>query len=51
MLSEHQKQQAKVTILTAHADDPTGYGRIIRDETGAVVKSSSIKMQMMLNVK
>ncbi|QRF32411.1 bifunctional UDP-N-acetylglucosamine diphosphorylase/glucosamine-1-phosphate N-acetyltransferase GlmU [Bacillus safensis] len=38
MLSEHQKHQAKVTILTAHADDPTGYGRIIRDETGAVVK-------------
>ncbi|MFB8736439.1 sugar phosphate nucleotidyltransferase [Bacillus sp. SL00103] len=51
MLSEHQKHQAKVTILTARAEDPTGYGRIIRDETGAVVKLLSIKMRMMQNVK
>ena len=26
------------TILTAHAEDPTGYGRIIRNEQGSVEK-------------
>lgn len=27
-----------VTVLTATVDDPTGYGRIIRDDTGALLK-------------
>lgn len=35
----HQKRQAKATILTAMADDPTGYGRVIRDEQGHVLKN------------
>ena len=27
----HQSQKAAITILTAKAEDPTGYGRIVRD--------------------
>ncbi|QHZ44839.1 bifunctional UDP-N-acetylglucosamine diphosphorylase/glucosamine-1-phosphate N-acetyltransferase GlmU [Bacillus sp. NSP9.1] len=38
MLREHQEKAAKVTILTALAEDPTGYGRIIRNESGDVAK-------------
>ncbi|KKB72760.1 MULTISPECIES: bifunctional UDP-N-acetylglucosamine diphosphorylase/glucosamine-1-phosphate N-acetyltransferase GlmU [Bacillus] len=38
MLREHQEKGAKVTILTAIAEDPTGYGRIIRNENGDVAK-------------
>jgi bifunctional UDP-N-acetylglucosamine pyrophosphorylase / glucosamine-1-phosphate N-acetyltransferase len=34
----HAEKHAKVTVLTAQADDPTGYGRIIRDESGLVEK-------------
>ena len=30
---------AKATILTAYADDPTGYGRIIRGENGQVLRN------------
>ena len=32
------KRQASVTVLTADADDPTGYGRIVRNEEGYVEK-------------
>ncbi|QJC94610.1 N-acetylglucosamine-1-phosphate uridyltransferase / Glucosamine-1-phosphate N-acetyltransferase [Bacillus mojavensis] len=38
MLKEHTQKEAKATILTAVAEDPTGYGRIIRGEGGAVQK-------------
>ncbi|MGG0775607.1 bifunctional UDP-N-acetylglucosamine diphosphorylase/glucosamine-1-phosphate N-acetyltransferase GlmU [Bacillus rugosus] len=38
MLKEHTHREAKATILTAVAEDPTGYGRIIRGENGAVQK-------------
>jgi bifunctional UDP-N-acetylglucosamine pyrophosphorylase/glucosamine-1-phosphate N-acetyltransferase len=31
----HQKRRAAMTILTAFADDPTGYGRIIRTANGS----------------
>ncbi|RXD25601.1 bifunctional UDP-N-acetylglucosamine diphosphorylase/glucosamine-1-phosphate N-acetyltransferase GlmU, partial [Acinetobacter baumannii] len=34
----HQQQEAAITILTAKAEDPTGYGRIIRDEAGNVLR-------------
>lgn len=34
----HQEKGAKATILTAHAQDPTGYGRIIRDSKNSVEK-------------
>ncbi|QJC86983.1 bifunctional UDP-N-acetylglucosamine diphosphorylase/glucosamine-1-phosphate N-acetyltransferase GlmU [Bacillus inaquosorum] len=38
MLKEHTQREAKATILTAVAEDPTGYGRIIRGANGAVQK-------------
>jgi bifunctional UDP-N-acetylglucosamine pyrophosphorylase/glucosamine-1-phosphate N-acetyltransferase len=34
----HQKNTAAVTILTTKVDDPAGYGRIIRNEQGDVLK-------------
>jgi UDP-N-acetylglucosamine pyrophosphorylase len=34
----HEAAGAVATILTAEVDDPTGYGRIIRNGTGAVEK-------------
>lgn len=36
LLEHHQQQGAKATILTAVAENPTGYGRIIRNEKGHV---------------
>lgn len=36
LIDLHEKSNAKATILTAFADDPTGYGRIIRNEEGLV---------------
>jgi bifunctional UDP-N-acetylglucosamine pyrophosphorylase/glucosamine-1-phosphate N-acetyltransferase len=38
LLQHHERNNAKATILTAHAQDPTGYGRIIRNESGLVEK-------------
>ena len=38
LFEHHQNQKAKATILTAVADNPTGYGRIIRDNTGQVAQ-------------
>ena len=38
LLAHHEAQQAKVTVLTAIADDATGYGRVVRGEDGNVVK-------------
>jgi len=32
--AEHRKSKALCTVLTAVADDPTGYGRIVRDADG-----------------
>jgi bifunctional UDP-N-acetylglucosamine pyrophosphorylase/glucosamine-1-phosphate N-acetyltransferase len=34
----HEKENAKVTVLTAKAADPTGYGRIVREEDSTVAK-------------
>jgi len=36
MLDEHRGSGAALTMLTTHLDDPTGYGRILRDGRGAV---------------
>ncbi|RUL49150.1 MULTISPECIES: bifunctional UDP-N-acetylglucosamine diphosphorylase/glucosamine-1-phosphate N-acetyltransferase GlmU [Lysinibacillus] len=36
LFEHHQAQHAKATILTAVSDNPTGYGRIIRDANGQV---------------
>lgn len=38
LLAHHNAQNAKATILTAVAQNPTGYGRIIRDEHGQVAQ-------------
>ncbi|MFD6208365.1 bifunctional UDP-N-acetylglucosamine diphosphorylase/glucosamine-1-phosphate N-acetyltransferase GlmU [Peribacillus sp. NPDC060253] len=38
LIALHEQSQAKATILTAYADDPTGYGRILRSEGGLVKK-------------
>ncbi len=36
LLDEHRTRQAAATVMTAVYDDPTGYGRIVRDERGLV---------------
>ena len=39
LVAEHQRVGAAVTLLTSRQDDPTGYGRVIRDDqTGQVVR-------------
>jgi bifunctional UDP-N-acetylglucosamine pyrophosphorylase / glucosamine-1-phosphate N-acetyltransferase len=38
LLQHHEHTNAKATILTAYAEDPTGYGRIIRNDDGLVEK-------------
>ena len=38
LFQHHEEKEAKVTVLTAQADNPTGYGRIVRNETGFVEK-------------
>lgn len=38
LFKHHEELSAKATILTARIDDPTGYGRIIRNENGLVEK-------------
>lgn len=34
ILSAHRRAGAQVTLATSVVDDPTGYGRIVRDESG-----------------
>ena len=36
LVSEHAASGAATTLLTAVRDDPTGYGRVVRDAAGAV---------------
>jgi len=36
LFDHHEQNGAKATILTAQAEVPAGYGRVIRDETGEV---------------
>lgn len=38
LLDQHTETQAKATILTAIADNPAGYGRILRNHAGIVEK-------------
>jgi bifunctional UDP-N-acetylglucosamine pyrophosphorylase / glucosamine-1-phosphate N-acetyltransferase len=38
MLEVHRSTEAAATLLTAVVHDPSGYGRIVRSEDGAVVK-------------
>jgi bifunctional UDP-N-acetylglucosamine pyrophosphorylase/glucosamine-1-phosphate N-acetyltransferase len=38
IVEHHQKEKAAITVLTFRPDDPTGYGRIVRDgRTGRVL--------------
>lgn len=37
-IAEHKKSNNTVTVLTAIADDPTGYGRIVRSDDDTVLK-------------
>jgi bifunctional UDP-N-acetylglucosamine pyrophosphorylase / glucosamine-1-phosphate N-acetyltransferase len=36
LVEEHTTTRSAVTVITAHLDDPTGYGRILRDDDGSV---------------
>ncbi|MCH8612115.1 bifunctional UDP-N-acetylglucosamine diphosphorylase/glucosamine-1-phosphate N-acetyltransferase GlmU [Arsenicicoccus dermatophilus] len=36
LLAQHSASGSAVTVVTAHLDDPTGYGRIVRDADGSV---------------
>jgi len=36
LVRSHRAQSAAATLLSAIVDDPTGYGRVLRDATGAV---------------
>ncbi|UFJ40536.1 bifunctional UDP-N-acetylglucosamine diphosphorylase/glucosamine-1-phosphate N-acetyltransferase GlmU [Brevibacillus humidisoli] len=38
LTDHHHQQQAAATVLTAQLSDPTGYGRIVRDEAGEVLR-------------
>ncbi len=38
LLETHRREQAACTLLTAHLHEPTGYGRIVRDQTGRIVR-------------
>lgn len=38
LIAAHQGKQAMATVLTAQMPDPTGYGRVIRDERGQVLR-------------
>ena len=35
--SAHQKQRAKLSLVTVRLDQPRGYGRILRDQAGQVI--------------
>ena len=37
LLDAHRQQQAALTILTTHLDNPMGYGRVMRNDRGHVV--------------
>ena len=39
LFEHHKASNAKATILTAIAENPTGYGRVIRDENGQVAQN------------
>lgn len=47
----HRENKNAVTVLSAMIDDPTGYGRIIRDEDGKFVKSVEHKDANELELK
>lgn len=38
LMQLHESRGAAATVLTAHMDNPAGYGRVIRGEDGSVMK-------------
>lgn len=38
LLRHHRENDAVATVLTAHVPDPTGYGRIVRDSSGKLLR-------------
>ncbi|SDI96334.1 bifunctional UDP-N-acetylglucosamine diphosphorylase/glucosamine-1-phosphate N-acetyltransferase GlmU [Alteribacillus bidgolensis] len=38
LMEHHERTGAKATVLTARAEDPAGYGRVIRDKSGQVTR-------------
>lgn len=50
VIEEHRAKENAVTVVSAMVDDPTGYGRIIRDEAGNFVKSVEHKTLLKQNV-
>lgn len=38
MLDFHREKQNAITVLSTHMEDPTGYGRIVRDDKGKLLK-------------
>jgi bifunctional UDP-N-acetylglucosamine pyrophosphorylase / glucosamine-1-phosphate N-acetyltransferase len=38
LLDVHRKDRAGATVLTAEMEDPTGYGRVLRDKKGGVAE-------------
>ncbi|WP_175074983.1 bifunctional UDP-N-acetylglucosamine diphosphorylase/glucosamine-1-phosphate N-acetyltransferase GlmU [Terribacillus sp. AE2B 122] len=38
LLNHHEQQGASATVLTAKAPDPAGYGRVIRNDSGEVLR-------------
>ncbi|WP_416148117.1 bifunctional UDP-N-acetylglucosamine diphosphorylase/glucosamine-1-phosphate N-acetyltransferase GlmU [Salipaludibacillus sp. HK11] len=38
LIEHHESTNAKATILTAYTNEPTGYGRVLRDSAGTVEK-------------
>jgi len=38
LVAAHRAEATAVTLLSARVDEPFGYGRVIRDETGAVAR-------------
>jgi bifunctional UDP-N-acetylglucosamine pyrophosphorylase/glucosamine-1-phosphate N-acetyltransferase len=41
----HEHERATATIATTRLDDPSGYGRVVRDERGGVQRVVETKMQ------
>ena len=37
LINKHNKKSAGMTVLTSYLDNPTGYGRIIKDEEGRLI--------------
>lgn len=37
LVEQHRQHKAATTLLTAHLADPTGYGRVLRDDSGSLL--------------